>query len=1132
MDLTNEELTLSASDLANHIACKHLTYLNLELVHGKLEKPKHYDPTLELLLERGQEFEKSYLDNLIESGKNIDTLDVNIDQPGVERTISAMKAGKDIIYQGSLQMGKWQGRTDFLERVDKPSKLGKWSYEVVDSKLAKETRAGTILQLCLYAEMLAEIQGLMPEYVHVITPEDGFKRHSYRVNDYLAYYRLIKRNIEQFIDPNNVISTYPLPTLHCDICRWWQTCTKRRREDDHLSLVAGLTNAHTKQINNWGIKTLVDFAKMQQNIPKPEKGAKETYFRLKEQARVQLETREKNTIVYECLPIEPNRGLSSLPTPSPADVFFDFEGDPFVGNSGLEYLFGFVFHNRPDEYHPIWAFSAEQEKTAFELFIDQMMDNWEKNPDFHIYHFTGYETGALKRLAGKYGTRENELDQLLRGQRFVDLHNITRQAIRAGIESYSLKELEQLHGFSRQLELRIASTQLRLLEGLLERNNASIIPEDTKITVQQYNKEDCLSTLNLRTWLEEIRSEQIQAGIEISRPPVLLGDPSEKLTEYQEKIKPIFESLTKGIPADYEDRSNEQQARWLLAHMLDWYRREQKSLWWERFRLQEMSEEELLEEKATISELEFTGERIPDKRSFIDTYTFPIQDCDLKPNDKLLSMDGQRIGEVIEIDLDASFIKIKKGPSKVDMHPRSLLKDTMINQAIKEQAILRLANWVQQHGIDADGEYRAARDLLLNYLPRTNKPILSTKPPQEKAVEWCLELDNGVLPIQGPPGAGKSHTAANMIISLIKAGKKVGITSLSHKVTAHLILKVLSSAKDSAVNINCMKAGEAGLENSDADITIFKDNTSAAKAAVSPDVQLIGGTPFLWSREDMANSVDVLFVDEAGQLSLIDTLAVSQATKNLVLLGDPQQLKQPQQGSHPEGTEVSSLEHVLQNKQTLSSEKGIFLNETWRLHPSLCEFISELFYENKLMPRPELINQNISGNTRFNKPGLWFEGVNHYGNQNSSIEEVERIQSIVNELTKGDVFFTNAKGENKIVNSDDIKVIAPYNSQVILLKNKLSNAVEVGTVDKFQGQEAPIVIFSLATSTPEDAPRGMEFLYSLNRLNVAVSRAKATFIIVGNPLLFEPDCQNPQQMKLANSFCRYLELANENVDIN
>ncbi|RQP16389.1 MAG: TM0106 family RecB-like putative nuclease [Parapedobacter sp.] len=1127
MNLTNDTLELSASDLSNHIACNHLSFLNLSMAKREIAAPEYRDPMLALLQERGQEFEDAYLNSLREQGKQVDIVSSEGgDETAFEHTVAAMRAGKDVIYQGTLRSGRWLGRADFLERVERPSTLGAWSYEVVDSKLAKETRAGTLLQLCLYAELVAEIQGVMPEYVHVITPEDGFKRLSYRVDDYLAYYRLVKRNLERFVGSESMSATYPVPVLHCDICRWWQSCTGRRRADDHLSLVAGLANTHAKQINGWQVNTLAGFAQMQLPLPKPAKGAKETYARLREQARVQLEAREKEEMVYECLPLETGRGLARLPEPSQGDVFFDFEGDPFAGTSGMEYLFGFVFEYAPEQYHSYWAFSPEQEKAAFESFMDLMMENWERNPDFHIYHFTGYETGALKRLAGKYGTREEEVDRLLRGQRFVDLHSITRQALRAGVETYSLKELEQFHGFIRQLELREASSQLRLLEGLLERNNVAAIADETKQAVEQYNKEDCLSTRELRVWLEHLRSEQIRSGSDIPRPALGEGMPSEGLTEYQEKIKPVFDALIAGFPADRAERTEEQQARWLLAHMLDWYRREKKTLWWEYFRLTAMPDEELLEEKSALSGLQFTGQRVPEKRSVIDTYVFPVQDGDLKPGDSLFSGDGERLGEVMAIDLGLSSISIKKGPSKADLHPTSIFKDAMINQSTKEAAVFRMAEWVATHGIDAEGDYQAGRDLLLNHLPRTAAPFISDKHPQEKAVEWVLALDNGVLPIQGPPGAGKSHTAANMIISLIQSGKKVGITALSHKVIVGLMQKVLKFASDRGIRLHCIKAGAAGVDDSQSDIIVYKDNGTGAKGAAAPGVQLVGGTPFLWSREDMTASVDVLFVDEAGQLSLIDTVAVSQAAKSLVLLGDPQQLKQPQQGSHPEGTEVSALEHILQGMQTITPDKGIFLDETWRLHPSICAFVSELFYENKLHSRPELAQQSISGNTRFNGSGLWFEGVAHVGNQNSAVEEVEHVAEIIQELAKGDVIYTDTEGKQHTVGIDHIKVIAPYNAQVALLKNKLPDRLQVGTVDKFQGQEAPIVILSLATSSPEDAPRGMEFLYSLNRLNVAVSRAKAIFILVGNPSLFEPDCRSVQQMKLANAFCRYLEMTN------
>jgi uncharacterized protein len=266
-------------------------------------------------------------------------------------------------------------------------------------------------------------------------------------------------------------------------------------------------------------------------------------------------------------------------------------------------------------------------------------------------------------------------------------------------------------------------------------------------------------------------------------------------------------------------------------------------------------------------------------------------------------------------------------------------------------------------------------------------------------------------------------------------------------------------------------------------------------------------------------------VDEAGQLALIDTLAISLATKNIILLGDPQQLQQPQQGVHPEGTEVSALEHVINGHQTISPEQGIFLKETWRMHPKICAFDSELFYESKLSAIDELSNQSIIGNTKFAGSGLFHVSVNHKDNTSSSQEEVDEIIKIVEELTKGDVMWNNSKNEQLVLNKNDIKIISPYNAQVQRILEQIED-VSAGTVDKFQGQEAPVIIYSVATSSPEDAPRGMEFLYSPNRFNVAVSRARGIFIMVSNASIFEPDCKSPEQIKLANPFCRFVELVN------
>jgi predicted RecB family nuclease len=1129
MKKTEHNITLSATDLSNYIACRHVTYLDLSAANGSIKAPQHRDPALIILQQRGLEFEQAYLKSLREQGLTIAEPDGDEKLTSIERTIKAMQEGVDVIYQASLKMGVWQGFADFLKKVDKPSKLGAWSYEVIDSKLAKDTRAGTILQICLYSQMVEAIQGVLPEFMHVMTPEDNFTMHDYRVNDFIAYHRLAQRGLLDAIAKGTAEPyTYPDPVPHCDICQWWQDCDKHRRKDDHLSLVAGISGLQVTEVKKWEVDTLEKLAKLPMPITqKPSRGSIETYERVREQARVQLQAREKHEPVYELLEVTEEQGFYRLPEPSDGDIFFDFEGDPFVGTTGLEYLFGYVLLNESnDAYHPIWALSPEQEKKAFEEFVDMVMARWQTYPGLHIYHYTPYEPSALKRLMGKYATREDEIDRLLRAEIFIDLHSIIKQTIRAGIEKYSLKDLEVFHGFTRELPLKDASTNLRAIERLLESNNASNIPEEIITAVEIYNKEDCISTKSLRDWLEQLRDELIQQGKDIARPLKKEGDASDNLKEFQKRIQPIKKKLLEGISLIATERKEPSlQSRWLLGNMLDWYRSENKATWWEYFRLRKLSDEELLEERTAVAGLEFTGIRQNINRSVIDRYTYPFQECGLKKGDKLYcGEDNKRFADVVAINNVDRTIDIKKGPSQEAIHPSAVFTISIVDDSVKEEAIIRIATWVADNGIDADGPYRAGRDLLLGKPPRPNAPSLTHNDSVHLAVEWVQVLDNSILPIQGPPGAGKSYTAAQMIIALVRAGKKVGITALSHKVIRGLMEKVIHAAEEQNMPLQCIQKVSTLSTHIHPRLKEAEKGPVVLNALKSGEAQVAGGTAWLWAGEDFAEAVDVLFVDEAGQLSLIDAIAVSQAAKNMVLLGDPQQLKQPQQGSHPEGTDVSALEHILQEHKTIPADRGIFLNETWRMHPKICAFISELFYEGRLTSRPDLINQQVDGNTIFKGAGLWFEPVIHNSNQSSSIEEAERIAAIVTELTKGDVFYTDKQGERKPLTIADIMVIAPYNAQVAELAKKLPTGSHIGTVDKFQGQEAPIVIFSMSTSSPKDAPRGMEFLYSLNRLNVAVSRAKAVCIIVANPQLFEPDCKSPEQMKLANAFCRYLEM--------
>jgi uncharacterized protein len=388
-------------------------------------------------------------------------------------------------------------------------------------------------------------------------------------------------------------------------------------------------------------------------------------------------------------------------------------------------------------------------------------------------------------------------------------------------------------------------------------------------------------------------------------------------------------------------------------------------------------------------------------------------------------------------------------------------------------------------------------------------------------------LSSSVLAVQGPPGSGKTTSAARTIDALVTKRKmKIGVTALSHAVIRNLLKTIYIEGSG---RVRCMHKSDKKYDGSSEKIEVTTTNRPALTGLTKGSVDVLGGTAFLWSREEFKDSVDVLFVDEASQVSLADVMAISQAAKSLVLIGDPQQLARPGEASHPPGAELSGLEHILMDSElgqlkTMPTTLGLFINETRRLHPSICNFTSETFYERRLHARTFTQSQILEGHPWLTGAGLWFVPVEHEGNQNSCAEEVEAVAQIVEGLLKPEVKWFYSAGNCRPLRDDDILIVAPYNAQVADLSARLPS-LPVGTVDKFQGQQAAVVIYSMTTSSPEEAPRGMEFLYSLNRLNVATSRAKTAVIMVGSPRLFEPDCKSPRQMQLANALCRYLELA-------
>lgn len=1121
---TNHTTQFSASDLVGHLNCRHLTALELDAANETIERPTFRDPLLEILWERGALHERQYVDHLVKEGYTVVHIEgVGVTREAVQQTQEAMHAGVEVIVQAALSNGRWGGRADILRRVATPSALGNWSYEILDTKLARETRGGTVLQLCLYADLLADAQGLAPEYVYVVRPGATFEPQRFRTASYEAYYRYVKRSLERSLEARD--TTYPDPKEHCEICRWRMHCDVRRRHDDHLCMVAGITKAQIGELQRHGVHTTAALAQMPVPLQwKPDRGVRQSYERSREQARVQVAARTTEHPIYETIPPEAGIGLARLPEPSPGDIFFDLEGDPFVGEGGLEFLFGYLWVSETGEHSYVgeWAFTREDERRVFERFVDFVMARWAQHPSMHIYHYAPYEPGALKRLMGRYATREDEVDRMLRGGLFVDLYTIVRQGIRAGVESYSIKNLEVFYDFTRKAPLVEVRPALATIQGGLELANVAQVTEQDRVVIETYNQDDCASAYALRHWLETVRAGSIAEGIAIERPGAESAEPTPEISERQQQVEALVARLTKDIPAEAAARTPEQHARWILAYTLDWHRRELKSVWWEYFRLSDLIAEELLDERSAIAGLELISDVGGTRKAPVQRYRFPAQDTDLRPGDTLCMEGGAHLGRIDAISYEERTIDIKKRMDTASAHPQAIFEHDLVGTNEQTDALMRLGTYVAENGIEGDGPYQAARDLLLRRPPAVSPVRQAGETALAAATRLAPQLASGVLPIQGPPGAGKTYTAARMICELVRGRKKIGITANSHKVIRNLLDEVVKAADDLNVDVSCIqKPGEP--EENVRRIRFAKKNEEVF-AALDANCNVAAGTSWLWARKEAFESVDVLFVDEAAQMSLANVLAVAQVCKTLILVGDPQQLEQPTKGSHPDGTDVSALHHVLDGKPTIEAERGLFLEETWRLHPAICSFTSEIFYEGKLRPRPGLEHQMIRSTTRANGSGLRFLAVTHEGNQSSAPEEAEQIRTLIGEILGTKSTWIDAKGRELPLEAKDILIIAPYNAQVFELQERLSG-FRIGTVDKFQGQEAPIVIYSMTTSTHVDAPRGMEFLYSSNRLNVATSRAKCLCILVGSPALFEPECKTPRQMELANAFCRYLEMA-------
>ncbi|MBM3267021.1 MAG: TM0106 family RecB-like putative nuclease [Candidatus Sericytochromatia bacterium] len=1105
MQLTGTQIRYSASDLNNYLACPYLVRLDLEAARGERPRAQRDDPSGDLVRRKGDEHERAYLELLRAQGRSI--IEIVRGPAAVGDTVAALREGPDVVYQAAFRDDAWQGYADFLFKVEVPSDLGAYSYEPADTKLARGMKPYFVLQLCVYAEALARLQGVEPEFLHVILGD--LRRETVARRDFAAYFRRVR---ERFLADvaHGRLAAHPEPVEHCGLCPWAEECRREWEAADDLCLVAGMRRDHAANLREAGLGTLTRLAEEDPAAP-PDGFNPAVFARLQDQAALQLQTRRSGEPARRVLSPEEGRGLALLPAPDPGDVFFDMEGDPYVAG-GLEYLFGFVPQEGGEwRFQDLWAHDAASERQAFETFVDMVSARRKRFPGMHIYHYAAYEATALKRLAGQYGTRENEIDDLLRGGVLVDLYRVVRQGLRVGRPSYSIKQLEIFYMGSRQAEVKDAGGSIVAYERWLESQDPAILAE-----IGRYNEEDCVSTRLLRDWLLTLRDPAMPWYSPES--PV----PSEAREAVQAENAALCAALLEGV--EEGDARPEAAGRRLMADVLEYHRREAKPQWWAWFDRALQEDDALRDDPDCLAGLSPAGQVGVEKRSEIRRFAYPPQQHRFRSGDEAYdARTGLRAGRVVAVRDDRAEIDLKRSLSRAaEDWPEAIKPGPPIETSSQRAALVRLARAI---GSGEAHRYRAAWDILTGARPRIRGispggPLQSGTPTETEALRLCTGLDASHLVVQGPPGAGKTYLGARLIASLVAQGARVGVSALSHKAIHNLLAETERVASKRGVALRGLKKAS----ESDPD-TRFPSAHGLIESVTDYDrfpqggFNLLAGTAWLFCRDDMDGSLDYLFLDEAGQISLADALAMGTAARNLVLLGDPQQLPQVRQGTHPGGAGRSVLEHLLAGHLTIPPDRGLFLADTYRLHPAICRFVSEISYEERLHSAPgrEKLALDPAG------AGLRYLPVEHVGNSQESHQEALAIAAEVSRLLG--LAYRDGRNAPRPLTEADIMVVAPYNLQVKRLRDILPAGIRVGTVDKFQGQEAPVVFFSMATSSGEDLPRTLDFLFSRHRLNVAISRAQCLAYLVASPRLLDVPCRSLDQMRMVNGLCRLVEMA-------
>lgn len=1133
----------SPSDLTRFMESPFASWMDRFALESPERAPKK-DPESELtstLARKGYALEAALEEDFAERGLSIQKIIGDCQQDKRQATLQAMEAGIDVIVQACLAKGQLLGFSDFLIKVPGKSRLGSFYYEVWDSKLAAHAKPAFLVQLCCYAEMLEPLQGVRPEQIAVVLGDGRVER--YRTLDYEYYYRGLKAAFLDFQSRFDA-SDPPDPADSPGWADWSEYAEQLLLERDHLFQVATISRGQIKKLNCAGIDTMRALADSPVDYVPGINPA--VLHRLKAQAEIQCQTKarqaEGNQVPsFKVLVPQPDEkiGLALLPPHSVLDVFFDIEGYPLL-DGGLEYLWGCTYFDERGErsFRDFWAHDSQQEKSAFQAFIGWVYSRWQQDPHMHIYHYASYEIAACRKLMGRYGVCEYEVDQLLRNEVFVDLYKIVKGGLLLGEPRYSIKNVEHLYRSKRDTNVGsggdsvIVYEQWRELHALGEQGDTwqtSSILRD----IRDYNVDDCNSTQELVDWL---RQQQASHNIAyLGKTDVVEPEEKEEVTQVTE----LRERLLQRAEQEAEKDPRQSALSENLAWMLEFHRREAKPVFWRLFDRLGLSHVELVDDLDCLANCKRT-ERAPFKptpkaRNLAYEYRFdPTQEFKGAAKSFYLVGEETAEGKTAKVTLLKELSDLDKGviivQSKAEP-PRhiSMVPDEYVNPSPIPQAIYQTVEAYERGALT--GEKLAILDFLRRSKPRfkadyktsRNGAIVSSDNPQQRLEEIIgavMQLDNSYLTIQGPPGAGKSFTGKHLIAELVRCGARVGIASNSHKAINHLLLSTVKHCQSRGITAHfaCTSNTDAELEVNSVAVVKNGDLAGYAKPGC-----VLGTTAWGFARDDMTGQLDYLFVDEAGQVAVANLIAMSRAAKNLILMGDQMQLGQPSQGAHPAESGLSVLDYLLHETPTIADDMGVFLGTTYRMHSAINRFISDHVYEGKLKSHPDNDRRLIEVPAGYEGPldkeaGIVFLPVEHEGNTQASDEEVERIRQLASELLGRRFYSGGNDPEERLIDWGDMLFVAPYNHQVSKLRQALGEQAKVGSVDKFQGQEAPIVFLSMCASDAGDSPRGLDFLFDKHRINVAISRAQTLAVVVANPSIGQTAVTRVEQLALINLF--------------